>query len=161
MLEKYVFKKIPLEDLEEAILLIWNVFSEFEAPEYSNEGVEEFKKFIEYSSMKEKVESSKIFLSGCYDNNKLVGIIGYNSKLHINLLFVDKSYHRQGIAKILLGKMIDYCKSTNNAFQITVNSSPYAHQIYIKLGFIDINTEQTVNGIRFYPMKYIINTYKK
>ena len=154
MLENYIFKKIPLPDLEKAISLIWTIFSEFEAPEYCDEGVEEFKKFIAYDSMKEKVEASEIFLLGCYDDSKLVGIIGYNLKPHINLLFVDKVCHKRGIAKILFGKMVDHCKSMNSMFIITVNSSPYAYKIYEKLGFTGTNTEQIVNGIRFYPMKY-------
>ncbi|WP_460645598.1 GNAT family N-acetyltransferase [Lacrimispora brassicae] len=37
---------------------------------------------------------------------------------------------------------------------MTVNSSPYAVEIYHKLGFVDTDTEQLVNGIRFIPMEY-------
>lgn len=155
MLENYIFKEVPLSDLEETISLIWNVFSEFEAPEYSYEGIEEFRKFIDYDSVKEKLKLSEIFLLGCYDGNKLIGIIGYNTKPHINLLFVKKSYHRQGIAKELFSKVLDYCKNTSDTFEVTVNSSPYAHPIYKKLGFADTDTEKNINGIRFFPMKYI------
>ena len=39
--------------------------------------------------------------------------------------------------------------------EITVNSSPYAVEIYRKLSFVDTNTEQTVNGMRFTSMRYI------
>lgn len=35
----------------------------------------------------------------------------------------------------------------------TVNSSPYAHEVYKHLGFVDTDKEQCVNGLRFYPMK--------
>lgn len=38
--------------------------------------------------------------------------------------------------------------------EITVNSSPYAVKIYKHLGFVPTAEEQTVNGIRFTPMKY-------
>jgi predicted GNAT family N-acyltransferase len=37
---------------------------------------------------------------------------------------------------------------------ITVNSSPYGVPFYHALGFEDSDKEQTVNGIRFTPMKY-------
>jgi predicted GNAT family N-acyltransferase len=36
---------------------------------------------------------------------------------------------------------------------ITVNSSPYAHEFYKKLGFLDTSEEQITNGVRYYPMK--------
>ena len=38
--------------------------------------------------------------------------------------------------------------------EFTVNSSPYAVKIYEHLGFVPTDNEQTVNGIRFTPMKY-------
>ena len=34
------------EDLEEAINLVWRVFLEFEAPNYTQEGIDEFKNSI-------------------------------------------------------------------------------------------------------------------
>ena len=36
---------------------------------------------------------------------------------------------------------------------ITVNSSPYAVDVYKKLGFVIEEDEQTVDGIRFTKMK--------
>ena len=39
----------------------------------------------------------------------------------------------------------------------TVNSSPYAHVVYKYLGFEDTDTEQCIKGIRFYPMKKLID----
>ena len=38
--------------------------------------------------------------------------------------------------------------------EFTVNSSPYAVEVYRHLGFEEMDQEQTVNGIRFIPMKY-------
>ncbi len=67
---------------------------------------------------------------------------------HISMLFVKKEFHRQGIAKTLLKYMI----SQTNTNAITVNSSPYAVPIYHRLGFVDTDSEKTVDGIRFTPM---------
>lgn len=36
----------------------------------------------------------------------------------------------------------------------TVNSSPYAVPVYHKLGFIDMDSEQLADGMRFTPMKF-------
>lgn len=34
-----------------------------------------------------------------------------------------------------------------------VNASPYGHEFYKKLGFVDTSEEQITNGVRYYPME--------
>ena len=36
----------------------------------------------------------------------------------------------------------------------TVNSSPYAVEVYRHLGFVPTDTEQLTNGIRYTPMRF-------
>lgn len=43
----------------------------------------------------------------------------------------------------------DYASQT-----FTVNSSPYAVEVYRHLGFTPTNTEQLTNGIRYTPMRF-------
>lgn len=62
-------------------------------------------------------------------------------------------YHKRGIEKKLYSKV----ESLNNDNFFTVNSSLYAHEGYKHLGFIDIDKEQNVNDLRFYPMKKDLN----
>ena len=40
-------------------------------------------------------------------------------------------------------------------FAITVNSSPYAVPVYRKLGFVETDTEQLADGMRYTPMKFV------
>jgi predicted GNAT family N-acyltransferase len=40
----------------------------------------------------------------------------------------------------------------NQAERITVKSSPYAVEIYEKMGFEKVGDEQEIHGIRFIPM---------
>ena len=42
--------------------------------------------------------------------------------------------------------------STSN--KLTVNASPYAKDVYHRLGFEAADAEQTITGIRFIPMIY-------
>lgn len=58
-------------------------------------------------------------------------------------------FHRQGIGRELFNKV----KSLNSRGFFTVNSSPYAHEIYRHLGFVDTNIEQCINGLKYYPMR--------
>lgn len=127
--------------------LVTDVFMKFEAPDYSNEGVKAF--FDTAINNQDYMNSLVIY--GAYLNNLLVGIIATrNEGNHIALFFVDGEYHKQGIGSKLFKTVLK--DSTNN--QLTVNSSPYAREIYHRLGFEDADVEQIVTGIRFIPMIY-------
>ena len=41
-----IIKEIPQEDMKKAIELVWRVFLEYEAPDYTEEGIKEFQKTI-------------------------------------------------------------------------------------------------------------------
>ena len=140
-------KKI-IDDLQisNAINLIWETFLQFEAPEYSVEGIQSFRDFIEDKEIIQTVE-----FWGAYDNKELKGVIATNdNRKHICCFFVKAQYHRQGIGK----KLWEYlCKNSHSKI-ITVNSSPYAVPFYHKLGFIDTDIEQLSNGIKYTPMRF-------
>jgi GNAT superfamily N-acetyltransferase len=147
--------KLKKNEIKNALELVWSVFQEFESPDYSIQGIEEFRKFISYDSMLEQFETSKIVFWGCKVDNELTGVIATRGMNHICLLFVKKEFHRRGIAKRLFNTVLERCKSEKSAIHtITVNSSPYAVEVYHRLGFVDIEKEQTVNGMRFTPMMY-------
>lgn len=135
------------EEMEEALDLVWKVFLEYEAPDYTEEGIMEFKRTINDVSW---VDSRDFY--GAYDNNKILGVIATKDNSHIALFFVDGKYHKQGIGRKLYNKV----ESLNNNGFFTVNSSPYAHEVYKHLGFMDTEIEQCINGLRFYPMKKVL-----
>ncbi|MFS0777822.1 GNAT family N-acetyltransferase [Neobacillus sp. 3P2-tot-E-2] len=148
--------KLNKNHIENALDLVWTVFLEFEAPDYSPQGIEEFKKFISIDSMIKQFEKEEITFWGCIINNVLTGVIATRGSNHICLLFVNKDYHRQGIGKRLFHTVLEECKRNSNCNNITVNSSPYAVEVYHRLGFVNLDQEQTVNGLRFTPMSYSI-----
>lgn len=154
-------RKIGKEDLAKAVDLVWKVFQEFEAPNYSNQGIEEFKKFISFNTLAEKLDNEEMYILGCYDDKKLAGVIATRNISHICMLFVYREYHKRGIAKSLFQSVLEDVKKYNNTSQITVNSSIYAKDVYHRLGFIDLAEEQMVNGIRFIPMSYPLDKNDK
>ena len=153
MNEEYSINKIDLEDVEEALRLVWRVFLAYEAPDYSEEGIQEFQRFIDLNEIKQKLADNQLQMWHCKNNGQTIGVLAARLPCHISLLFVDGEYHQKGIARSLFNTIIEYYKSYNCEL-ITVNSSPYAKEIYHKLGFTDISAEQTINGIRFTPMEY-------
>jgi len=149
-------RPIKIKDTEPAVDLIWRVFSEFEAPEYSEEGIAGFKEFIEPDFMKNKIRYDGFRLWGAYEDEKMIGAIAVKPPLHISLLFVDKDYHRQGIARRLFQTVIENKRVVGRNKIITVNSSRYAIEVYSRLGFEKTGDEQIVNGLRFTPMEYVL-----
>lgn len=146
--------KIRPDGLREALDLVWEVFERYEAPEYEEMGIKTFRHFITYSNMVEKVNQGEMNFWGCYLNNYLVGVIALRTGQHISLLFVREKFHRLGIAKKLVRVAVDYVKSQNPDIRaVTVNSSPYAVEVYRKLGFSPLGAEQQADGIRFTSMR--------
>lgn len=136
-----LIKKLDNEDRQKALTLVWKVFLEYEAPDYTQEGIEEF-----YKSIHDENYLSMLSIYGAFSNEELVGVVATrNNGKHIALFFVDGKYHHQGIGKQLF--------QTVRTDKMTVNSSPYAVSVYCKLGFEATNTEQVVNGLRFTPME--------
>lgn len=132
--------------------MVWEVFCRFEAPEYSEEGVAEFRSFLNNEE-----EIGKLDFYGAFDKvSDIVGVLAMRKPSHISLFFVKSEYHRQGIGRQLFEKMLsDYQLQGIGMF--TVNSSPYAVEVYRKLGFEPIGDECITNGIRYAPMKMEIS----
>lgn len=153
---EYEIELMKPEELTETLKLVKDVFDEFEAPYYSKEGIENFYQFASFENIKKCLqENLQIIVAKI--QNKMVGMIAVRSYTHIAMLFVDKNFHRKGIAKNLVEKAKNYCEQYyENLEAITVNSSPYAVGFYEKMGFIKISDEQIVDGIKFTPMKLII-----
>ena len=105
-LEPYPVRRLSQAELPAALELCWQVFLEFEAPEYSTEGVAAFRASL--------------------------------------------AYLRRGIGRRLFEAMRrDYARQV-----FTVNSSPYAVEVYRHLGFVPTDTEQLTDGLRYTPMRY-------
>lgn len=142
-----VIKKIGENEIKDALDLVLRVFMQYEAPDYSDEGVETFKKSAVYNE--DYIDS--IAMYGAYENDKIVGVIATrNNDSHIALFFVDGQHHQKGIGKRLFQTVLDL----SLADEITVNSSPYAKEVYHHLGFEDTASEQITDGIRYIPMIY-------
>jgi GNAT superfamily N-acetyltransferase len=135
--------------------LTWAVFDEFESPDYAEEGIREFKEFIEYDSVMQRCEKGEMSFWGCFDGAALVGITATRDTNHISLLFVKKEYHRRGIARGLFNAVKKNCERENIKI-ITVNSSPYAKEAYRRMGFEGASEEKIKNGIRYIPMVYLM-----
>ncbi|MCL2853879.1 MAG: GNAT family N-acetyltransferase [Defluviitaleaceae bacterium] len=133
-----------------------SVFLEYAAPEYSEEGVQEFMRFIEPPAIMKMLSGSIMRMWICECGGEIIGTLAANNG-HIFLLFVNGRYHGMGIARRLIDIMIEQY----NPSEISVNSSPYAVEAYHRLGFVDNDSEQLVNGMRFTPMRRELHSENK
>lgn len=138
-------KKLTKKHTDDALTLCLDVFLQFEAPDYTEEGVEEFRNTLGNADF---VKNLRLY--GAFENDELAGVLATRDTNHISLFFVKAEYQRRGIGKRLFLHMLKDC----DCKEFTVNSSPYAVEIYRHLGFNETDTEQTTNGIRYTPMKY-------
>ena len=144
-MEPYPVRRLIREEIPAALELCWRVFLAFEAPEYSPEGIAAFR-----ASLDNPQRNRQMDFYGAFDGDTLVGVLSMRAPQHIGGFFADAAYHRRGIGKKLFAAMRrDYAHQV-----FTVNSSPYAVEVYRHLGFVPTDDEQSVDGLRFTPMQY-------
>ena len=155
-----VIRRITAGEAESAMDLAWEVFLEFEAPDYAPAGVASFKRdIVENPEFLEKVRQGICPVYGAFDGENIVAMMGMrSSKTHINLAFTKKEYHRKGIGRAIFRCLLnDVRKENPNLEAITLNSSPYGIPFYLALGFVPLSEEQEMDGIRFTPMQYKVS----
>ncbi len=97
MLNNLVIDKMRQGEEKQISELIKNIFNEFIAPEYSEEGINNFLDYIEQINIKKRSLNSNHFVLTAKINDRIIGIIEIRKYNHICLLFVDKNYHKNGI----------------------------------------------------------------
>ena len=151
MSEKIVYRAINPGEESEVCRLVMTSFDEFIAPDYSQEGIDEFSKYSQPNQLLSRSQSNHFFLVAIA-NEKIIGMIEIRDHNHISMLFVGKSFHRRGVGAELVRRSTEICRQEDKDLkEVSVYSSPYAVPIYEKMGFQQTESEQIKNGIRFVP----------
>ena len=137
----FSIRRLSEDERQTALDLAWAVFSEYESPDYSAEGTEEFRKCLH-----DEGYLSGLHYYGTFDGEKLIGEIAIRpDRKHICFFFVDGRYHRRGIGTRMFRRLLDdYPNET-----ITLNSSPYGLPFYKAIGFVPTDEEKTVNAMKY------------
>ena len=140
-------RQVGPSEIDAAVALILEVFLQFDAPDDSEEGIRSFREFVD----EEAIRRTLLFF-GAFEQREMEGVIVTNDvKDHICCFFVKAGYQRQGIGKKLWNYVLDHSNQT----VFTVHASPYAVPIYHRLGFVDTDTEQLTDGMKYTPMKFV------
>ena len=152
----FIIKQIDHKNFISSLKLAENVFMEFEAKDYPPEGTESFKAFLYCEETEKRFLCGNFIMWGAFDGIKQIATFAIRDESHLSLAFVDKDYHRKGVATALWNEALSYISQNEKIKEVTVNSSPYGLPFYKKIGFRELSEEQTSDGIRYIPMKYII-----
>ena len=151
----YIIRPVKAVEWEDAMGVAWRTFQKYEAPEYSQAGIDSFLDFISDENL------YKMYVAGLYkvfvavDDKRIIGIISLRKRNHISLLFVDSKYHRQGIGSALISFAAMYVIEEEGLGLLTVHAAPYAEEFYHKVGFIDVGGRTEEHGIIYTPMQYV------
>lgn len=146
------YRLMQPEDSEPVSVMVARAFNRFVAPDFDEEGVQAILNFVGPEALLERLAQGSFGILAC-DDTVIVGIIEIFEHRHIRLLFVDEQYQRQGISRELLRRAVEICRERNPRIErLTVNSSPYAVEIYQRLGFELIGPEEVHHGVRATPM---------
>jgi len=146
------FRKIRDGEEIKVCNLVARSFNEFIAPDFPEQGVEEFFLYSNPLSLKRRLEKDYFAMVAEHDG-RIVGMIEIKGDNHISMLYVDKDFHHKGIASSLVKKALEEISGTNKSIKdITVNSSRYAVPFYESLGFIQYEDEKSIYGVIHTPM---------
>lgn len=152
-----IYREIRAGEENQVCRLVEDCFNQFVAPDYGQEGRDEFFKYLNPKYMAYRL-GHEHFIMVAEDSGMIIGVIEVRKSYHISLMFVKRKYQKRGIAKKLVELAVERCRQSKPDITfIEVNSSPYAVSIYERLGFTRVNAEQTVNGMRFTPMAFALD----
>ena len=146
-----VIRPLASEDWNIATALVWRVFLRHNAPDYDQEGIGSFLNFISDEHLRLFCQLDEFRMYGAYLGEHLIGVCLMRCGGHVSLLFVETSYHKQGIGSELLAYVTEEAQKRGME-KLTVKAAPAAVGFYEKKGFVATGEEQIKDGVRFLPM---------
>jgi GNAT superfamily N-acetyltransferase len=89
------------------------------------------------------------------DAGEIAGFIAVRANSHIFHMFIDKRWHRQGLARRLWDVARAATLARGGSGSFTVNASNYAVPVYTSFGFARTAPTQCLKGLYFNPMRFV------
>ena len=154
------YRAMRAEESASVSTLVLAAFEKHIVPDYTPQGIEEFRKYADANAILERLGQGYFILVASTDDG-LAGMIEMRQSNHVALLFVADAFHRQGVARALLDHGLAAAREQDpNVERVTVNSTRYGVPAYERLGFRQTGPERAVNGIVFIPMAMQLETEK-
>lgn len=140
-------------EIEEALGLVWDVFSECEAADCDQEGVDEFWARIDYEYLLQRAGDGEVSFWGAFDDGRLAGVCMTREPNIVELLYVDGEYQGQGVGKNLLKKaVLDMKTRAPDLTRVTAAVTEGARGFFAAQGFAPAGEPYRVGGLSYLPM---------
>ena len=117
-------------------------------------GAEPFLETVSESAIESYIRAPNFhYLVGSVDGN-LAGVVAIRDNKHLYHLFVYPSFQGRGLARDLWNAAMGHAMQHGNPGEFTVNSTPYAVDVYSAFGFEPVGPKVETKGIAFVPMRY-------
>ena len=140
-------KVLTISDMPNALAIAHHAFEKFIAPDYTEEGKDEFYKFASIENFAGNMQSDNYYVWGACIEDQIAGVAALRNENCVAIFSVHESYHLRGIGKRLMHTLKSYAKENYSREFITVNASNYAVPVYEKLGFVRVSETQNINGV--------------
>lgn len=148
-----VLRKMLAGEEAKVCSIVLEVFDRFVAPQFSQEGIEEFRDYVRPEALERRVgEGHIIFLA--VEGDAILGMIELRHGNHVSLLFVRDAQQGRSIGRKLISQAVQ-CRSdiADVEASITVHASPNSVGFYRKIGFLPAGLERIDHGICYIPMR--------
>lgn len=133
--------------------LVQEVFDRFVAPQFSQQGIDEFRDYVRAEALERRADEGHVILLAV-EGDSLLGMIEMRHGNHISLLFVCEAHQGEGIGRELVARALQRCGDVADGGEpITVHASPNSVGFYRKAGFLPQGPERIEHGIRYIPMR--------
>ena len=150
MTDELIIRRLRPGEEGEVCRLVERGFGRFVAPEYPQEGIEEFLSYAHPAAMAERCAAGQVVLVA-EEAGRIVGTLELRGFAHIAMLFAETP--GRGVGRALFEAALRMCRGSSEATgQIRAHASRYAVPIYRKLGFEPEGPERTENGISYVPV---------
>jgi GNAT superfamily N-acetyltransferase len=117
-------------------------------------GAEDFLKAISPDAVAGYLADPRFTYFKAVDNDALAGVVAVRDGSHLYHLFVDASFQRRGLSRLLWDHARAAVGEANPGY-FTVNSTPYAQPVYERFGFVATGPRVETKGIAFVPMRWV------
>jgi ribosomal protein S18 acetylase RimI-like enzyme len=146
-----IIRQLDLADIPAVAALLRRAALDFILPESTPEGAEQFLIDHGEAGLRARLSEGFVYHVAIVDG-ELAGFIGVRERSHVFHLFVDRRWHRRGIARRLWETGRDAALGAGHPGVFTVNASNHAVSFYESLGFVRTAPMQ-VARVLYNPMR--------
>jgi GNAT superfamily N-acetyltransferase len=151
-----LIRPLDPDDIPAAAALLRQAALEFILPESTPEGAAHFLAENGEAGLRARLAAGFVYHVAVVDG-ALAGFIGIRERSHVFHLFVDRRWHRRGIARRLWETGRDAALGSGHVGAFTVNASNHAVPFYEALGFVRTAPVQ-VAQVLYNPMRLQVDS---